>query len=189
MYPVDSGLGRSRRLGLSIQAPVVGKVGISLKTPSEKRAASVIGPVIASANGGNLNAVAILDSRRSIGISVERAVWQKGFDQVLSAVRASYDPQRSALLASIPGSAQVGPEAAAAWALGTVYSAPKTTTIQKVANVVVPALLDTEAGQQIQSAVVSAAVQDQVQTAAKTAKGWIIPALIVGGFFFLKGRK
>lgn len=96
--------------------------GISFKTPSEKRARKVIPGVVSSANSGNLVAVAVMDNRRRIGgagIAKERAEWQKGFDQVIPAVRAVYDPIASKVLASIP-SGYPGPEAAAQYATQTV---------------------------------------------------------------------
>lgn len=177
---------RTPRLGLMVTAPVVGNVGISFTTPSEKRAANVIGPVVASANNGNLNAVAILDSRRSLGIVDERAVWAKGFNQVLPAIRAVYDPQRNALVASIPASAQKSPEAAASWALNTTVT-QKPTTIQTIADTVVPVLLGTDAGQELQQAVVGAAVKDKTQQLVSTAKSWMIPLGLALGFVFLRG--
>jgi hypothetical protein len=110
-------------------------LGISFKTPSEKRAAKVLGGVVNSANAGNLNAVAILDSRRYIGIAKERAVWSGGFNRVSSSVRAAYDPMAAALKAGIPASAQSGPEAAAQWAL----SNPRMASAAPSAPAVAPA--------------------------------------------------
>jgi hypothetical protein len=108
-------------------ASVVKKLNIAPKvsfaTPSEKRAAKVIGPVIASANGGNLRAVAVLDSRRTIGIAKEQRVWGDGFAKVSPDVLAQYLPNRSALIAAIPAGAQSNPEAAAAYALSGVGNA------------------------------------------------------------------
>lgn len=96
------------------------------KTPSDKRAKKVIGPVIASANSGNLTAVAVMDNRRRVGgagIASERAVWQNGFNQVTGAVRAVYDPIASRILGSIP-SGYKGPEEAAAYALANPQGPP-----------------------------------------------------------------
>jgi len=185
MYP----LGRiPKRLGLTVQTPVA-KLSLSLKTPSEKRAAAVMGPVVAAANGGNLNAVAILDTRRSIGIGAERAVWSSGYNQVLGSVLQTYLPQRGTIVASIPASAQSSPEAAASWALNTPQVVKGPSIVQKIADVAVPALLDTEAGQEVQNAVVSAAVKDKTQAAVTTAKSWLLPVALGLGFFFLKGKK
>lgn len=104
-----------------------------LTTPSEKRAANVIGGVVESANGGNLVAVAVLDARKDIGIAKERAVWAGGFGKVSAAVLASYSPRRNALIAAIPASAQASPEAAAAYAVSNFARATGT---EKAAGIV-----------------------------------------------------
>lgn len=108
---------------LAIAAKAVSIIpGISFKTPSEKRARKVIPGVVASANNGNLVAVAVMDNRRRIGgagIAKERAEWQKGFDSVVQSVRAVYDPIANRVLASIP-SGYKGPEEAAQYATQVV---------------------------------------------------------------------
>jgi hypothetical protein len=113
---------------LAIAGAVASKLPLAsmFKTPSDKRAKKVIGPVIASANSGNLTAVAVMDNRRRIGgagIASERAVWQNGFNQVTGAVRAVYDPIASKILGSIP-SGYKGPEEAAAYALAHPQGPP-----------------------------------------------------------------
>jgi hypothetical protein len=105
---------------------VAKKVGVhvSLKTPSEKRARKVIPAVVASANSGNMAAVAILDSRRTrAGIQKERNEWSHGFDQVAASVLAKYTPDRLKYIAAIPPDAQASPEAAASYATGTTITA------------------------------------------------------------------
>lgn len=167
---------------------VASKIHISFGTPSATRARNVIGPVIQAANAGNLNAVAILDSRRSIGIDSERAVWSNGFAQVSPNVLAVYSPHRADLIAAIPESAQSGPEAAASWALQSPVSVPPS-VLQQVADTVVPALLNTQAGQQIKAAAVSAAVKDQAAQAGDTLKKYAVPAVIIGAVLLLRGRR
>lgn len=199
MYAPDRkrfGLGSyaTRDEGLGV-APIVAGIatkvfgGISFKTPSEKRAAKVIGPVIAAANQGNLRAVAILDSRRDLGIAKERAVWANGFSKVSPSVLAVYGPQRAAIVAAIPASAKSGPEAAASWALQTAVT-PDQTTIQKISDVVVPAFLDTQAGREVKSAVVQSAVSSEAASAAQTVKSSALP-LVLGAVtaFLLLGKK
>lgn len=114
----------NQQLGLTVQAPIVGNVNVSLKKPSEKKARDVIPGVVGSANGGNLSAVAILDTRRNIGIAKERAEWAKGFSQVSQSVLAVYGPIASRVRGSIPVSAQKGPKEAAAWALANPQGPP-----------------------------------------------------------------
>lgn len=105
---------------------VAKKVGlhVSLKTPSEKRAARVVPDIVASANQGNFRAVAILDSRQFIGISKERAVWAHGYAQVAPQIIAAYTPNRSKYIGAIPSTAQAGPEAAASYALSKDVAPP-----------------------------------------------------------------
>jgi hypothetical protein len=130
-------LGRNRRrlrvgrqpwgLGAVAVNTPVGGVKFSLKTPSEKRARKVIPGVVASANSGNLTAVAVMDNRRRIGgagIAKERAEWEKGFSQVSAPVKASYIPVAGRLLASIP-SGYKGPEEAAQYALANPQGVPQ----------------------------------------------------------------
>jgi len=167
---------------------VIGKVGVSFATPSEKRAARVIGPVVQAANAGNLNAVAILDSRRSIGIDKERAVWAQGFSQVTPQVLAVYSPHRSDLIAAIPESAQAGPEAAASWALQSPVSVPPS-VLQQVADTVVPAFLNTQAGQQIKAAAVQSAVTSTAQQGSDLVKQYALPVGIgIALFLFMRRR-
>lgn len=192
----NSGAYRGSQFGLvpAIAAPLISKVApkISFKTPSDKRAERVLGGVVSAANSGNLNAVAILDTRRNIGIAAERAVWAKGYAQLSSAVLAAYTPNRAAIIAAIPASAQKSPEAAAAWATGTPYTGSKS-TIQQISDAVVPVLLDTEAGRELQSAVVKSAVQSNLDTAKASvsdAAGKYWPVLAIGvALLLLKGRR
>jgi hypothetical protein len=99
-------------------------VGISFKQPSEKRAAAVLPGVVQSANSGNLLAVGILDTRRSIGISAERAVWAGGFGQVSASVLEVYNRPdvRAKVVGMIPASAQSSPEAAANYATSNRFT-------------------------------------------------------------------
>lgn len=105
-------------------AQVAKVAGISTKTPSEKRARAVIPSVVAAANNGNMSAVAILDTRRNIGIAKERAEWAKGYSQIRPDVLAAYAPNRVKWVDMIPASAQAGPEAAASYALGASVGLP-----------------------------------------------------------------
>lgn len=155
-------------------APVVSHVHVSFSTSAAKRAQNVIGRVIQSANAGNLNAVAIMDARRFIGIASERAVWANGFAQVSPQVLAVYAPHAIDLKSAIPESAEAGPEAAASWALRTPVTTPPS-VLQQVADTVVPALLQTEAGQQVQQAAISAAVKDQAAQAGDMLKKYALP--------------
>ncbi len=88
-------------------------ISVSLKTPSETRAARVLPGVVSNANGGNLVGVAILDTRRSIGIAKENEVWAGGYAQVSASVLSDYLPLRSRVIATIPPTAQASPEDAA----------------------------------------------------------------------------
>lgn len=108
----------------SAGAQVAKFAGVSFKTPSEKRAAKVIPGVVSAANAGTMAAVAILDTRRNIGIAKERAEWAKGFAQVSASVLAAYTPNRAKWVDSIPSSAQAGPEAAASYATNAVVGLP-----------------------------------------------------------------
>lgn len=148
--------------------------GISFKTPSETRARRVIPAVVASANQGNLRAVAILDTRRNIGISAERAEWARGYGQVAQSILATYTPRRTEIVSGIPASAQSSPENAASWALQTPVTESQT-TIQKISDVVVPAFLDTQAGREVKTAVVESAVQSQAAKVADVAKSSALP--------------
>lgn len=114
-------------------APVAIATGLSFLTAlgkkgSNARAAAVIPTVVNSANGGNLMAVAILDTRRSIGIAKERAVWANGFSQVHPDVLAAYDPLAARVKAMIPATAQATPEAAAQFAVSNPVSADQLST-------------------------------------------------------------
>lgn len=100
-------------------ASFVGGLSKRLKTPSEKRAAKIVPQILTAANTGNMNAVAILDVRRSIGISKERAVWSAAYNQINPAILAKYAAQRDKVIASIPPGANANPESAAEWALNT----------------------------------------------------------------------
>jgi hypothetical protein len=100
-------------LGIAAAGYSVAK-NISLKTPSEARAASVIPDVVKAANAGNMLAVKVLDERRTIGIAAERAEWVKGYAQVTPAMIQKYNTVKSTL----PAADHTGPEAAAGWALG-----------------------------------------------------------------------
>lgn len=108
---------------VTIPTPVVGGVRINFAKPSQQRAAAVLPGVIQSALSGNLTAFRCLDERRSIGINKERAVWEGGYQQVVT--------QRPELLAQynqykkqIPAVNNATPEAAAASALANPFSAP-----------------------------------------------------------------
>lgn len=92
--------------------------GISLKESSDSIAKKVVGSVVSAANAGNLYGVAILDTRRTFGISAERAVWSSGYSQVSPQVIAAYTPVRDKVIAQIPQSAQAGPAQAAAFVAG-----------------------------------------------------------------------
>lgn len=191
----ENGLGLyAKRRGFLGAAPLVATVasagakkifgGISFKTPSEVRARRVIPAVVASANQGNLRAVAVLDTRRNIGIARERAEWARGYGQVTPSVLASYQTvQASRSRIDVPASAQSGPEAAATWALQTPVT-PQQTAIEKVADVVVPAFLETQAGREVKQAAVESAVQSEVAKAGESLKGLAIP-LAIGAAFLL----
>jgi hypothetical protein len=120
-------------------------VHISLKTPSEKRARKVIPAVVASANSGNMAAVAILDRRRtSAGIQKERNEWEHGYSQIAASVLAKYLPDRAKYLAAIPASAQASPEAAASYATGTQITADSS-PLEELAAPIVEAQANAEA--------------------------------------------
>lgn len=160
--------------------------GISFKTPSETRARRVIPAVVASANQGNLRAVAVLDTRRSIGIAKERAEWARGYGQVTPSILATYQTtQASRSRIEVPASAQSGPEAAATWALQTPVTAQQT-TIEKISDVVVPAFLDTQAGREVKQAAVESAVSAEVTRAGESLKGLAIPLAIGAAFLLLR---
>lgn len=208
--------GNRRGLGVApAVAMAASKIHISLKTPSEKRAANVLSGVVNAANAGNLRAVAILDSRRSLGISKERAVWASGYNRVRADVLANYAAQRNALIAAIPASAQKDPEAAAAYAKsggsamviptvvppssatiqdtpGVMDASPPAppSVVQKILDFVVPVALETKAGQDVRDAVVQSAVNAQVeQTKANVTnavKNIPLPVWIVGGYLLLR---
>lgn len=108
----------------SAGAQVAKLAGVSFKTPSEKRARAVIPGIVAAANNGNMAAVAILDTRRGIGIDKEKAEWAKGYSQISSAVLQAYTPNRARYIDAIPASAQAGPEAAASYALQSSVGLP-----------------------------------------------------------------
>src|SRR4051812_9803241 len=105
-------------LAVAAQGASVAKaLGISFKTPSEKRARKVMGAVVAAANNGSMKAVAILDTRRTrAGIEKERAEWRNGFAKVSPGIIATYNVNRVAYVNAIPESAQASPEAAAQYA-------------------------------------------------------------------------
>lgn len=170
----------------SVVSRVVPKV--SFATPSGKRASGVVGRVIQAANAGNLNAVAILDSRRNIGIAAERAVWANGFAQVSPAVLSVYAPHRNDLILAIPESAQASPEAAASWALQSPVSVAPS-VLQQVADTVVPVLLNSPAGQQIKSAAISAAVKDQAAQGEDLVKKYALPVGIGLALLLFMRRK
>lgn len=94
-------------------------LGIHLGQSSDSKARAVLPQVVASANSGNLVAVAILDTRRTFGIAAERAVWAGGFQQVNAGIVAGYLPLRDKVIATIPQSAQAGPIEAAAYVAQT----------------------------------------------------------------------
>lgn len=107
---------------VTIPTPIGGGVHISFQKPSEVRAAKVLPGVVQSALSGNLTALRCLDERRSIGLAKERAVWEGGYQQVVT--------QRPELLTAynqfkkqIPAVNNANPEAAAASALANPYSA------------------------------------------------------------------
>jgi hypothetical protein len=110
--------------------PVLTSFGpkITLKEPSEKRAAKVLPQVVQSALSGNLIAVAVLFSRTTFGISAERAVWQGGYNQVAAQrpdVVAQYQARAASLI--VPAAAQSSPEAAAQYAVANVVTASTAT--------------------------------------------------------------
>ena len=107
----------------SIAGSALSGLHISFKASSESRANKVIGGVIQSALNGNLTAVKCLDERRGtplftprFGIPSENAVWEKGYQQVVTTkpeLLAQYRNNRS----KIPPINHAGPETAAASAL------------------------------------------------------------------------
>lgn len=116
-------LGAGTIIGAATSGPVgaVAAIGGGIlsgitKRPSDQRAAAVLPTVVSQANGGNLVAVAILDTRRTFGISSERAVWTTGYNQVSPQIIAAYLPVRDRVIATIPQEAQATPEAAAGYA-------------------------------------------------------------------------
>lgn len=107
--------------------PLVNSFGpkISLKEPSDKRAAKVVPQVVQSAVAGNLLAIAVLASRSTYGISAERAVWQNGYNQVASS-RPDLVQQYQARKASLQVPGFPDPETAAQWATANVITASST---------------------------------------------------------------
>jgi hypothetical protein len=115
-------LGAGTIIGGATAGPVgaVAAIGGSIlsgitKRPSDQRAAAVLPTVVSQANAGNLVGVAILDTRRTFGISAERAVWVGGYNQVSPQIIAAYLPVRDKVIATIPAEAQATPEAAAGY--------------------------------------------------------------------------
>jgi len=114
-------------------------INISLKTPSDKRAAQVLPSVVQSALVGNLTAVRCLDERRNLGIQAERAVWLGGYNQVVTQrpeLLTAYNQYKS----KIPVVNNASPEAAAASALANPFSAPGMGTPSASASPDTPAL-------------------------------------------------
>lgn len=114
-------------------------VSISLKPTSQSRASKVIGGVIQSALAGNLTALKCLDERQRIGIAAERAVWQAGYQQVVTTkpeLLGQYNSNKS----RIPPIVHTNPESAAASALANPYSASGVQTPTAVISQTDPAL-------------------------------------------------
>lgn len=165
-------------LGGSVSVPVIGSVGFSLAKPSDKRAAAVMGGVIQSALTGNLTAVKCLDERRTspsftapFGISSERAVWNSGYQQVVT-TKPELVAQYSANRSKIPAIDHTNPETAAASALARPFSA---SGVQTPAAVQSAAILNN-------SPALSAAAN---ATVAKTGMPLWMLALLAGGAAWL----
>jgi hypothetical protein len=62
--------------------PLLGGLAKRLRKPSERRAADVAGPVLASALDGNLTAVRAIARRTQFGIQKERDVWTRLINQI-----------------------------------------------------------------------------------------------------------
>jgi hypothetical protein len=110
-------------------------LGIHFGASSDSKARSVLPQVVASANTGNLVAVAILDTRRTFGISAERAVWASGYQQVNPGILAGYLPVRDKVIATIPQSAQAGPIEAAAYVAQTRITVDSFKQVGGVSNI------------------------------------------------------
>lgn len=112
---------------VAVAQPIISH--ISLKPSSESRANKVVGGVIQSALNGNLTAVKCLDERRTtplftqrFGVASENAVWEKGYQQVVTTkpeLLAQYRNNRT----KIPPINHASPETAAASALANPFSA------------------------------------------------------------------
>jgi hypothetical protein len=103
-------------IALATKIPGLGGL---LKTPSEKRAAKIVGAVVASAVSGNLTAAKAIDERTSIGIVKERAVWRAAWAQVPKKIKDLL--KKYAEL--VPGVDHTSPETAADSALSRAVDA------------------------------------------------------------------
>lgn len=117
MYARDEQLGVAPVVAYSAIKIGAGILSGLLTKPSEDRAAAVMPYVIRSAvEEGNLSAVKVLDERRAIGISAERAVWTTGYNTVAQqapTLLSDYQQYK----AMVPEPDQRNPETAAQWAL------------------------------------------------------------------------
>jgi hypothetical protein len=95
--------------------PGLGGLGGRFRAPSEKRAKRVVGPVVASANAGNLTAVKAIEHRSQpgFGIAKERAVWQAAWTQVPKKLKDLLKKYADL----VPDADHTNPETAAATAL------------------------------------------------------------------------
>jgi len=98
---------------VSLIAAKIPGLGGLLKTPSEKRAAKVVGAVVASAVSGNLTAAKAIMERTDLGIRKERAVWNAAWAQVPKKIKDLL--KKYAEL--VPGVDHSNPESAAESAL------------------------------------------------------------------------
>lgn len=130
MYTVAAGAA----LQVAQKIPVVNKVvpKISFATPSEKRAAGVVGKVVASANAGNLTAAKCIQERVGIGIAKERAVWSGALSQVSAGVLANVEKYAG----QIPPVDHTSPESAASSALANPFYAEDVKATTGAAKVV-----------------------------------------------------
>lgn len=142
-----------------------------LRTPSEKRAAKVLPGVVSAALAGNLLAVKVLDERRNggahpAGIAKERAVWDKGYNQVLSQ-RPDLITAYQAARATLPVVDHSSPESAAQSVnsnVGLYTPNPAEQIVQPIAE----AVAGSEA--QIREGLASAAERIGVGGAAEAAR-------------------
>jgi len=102
-------------------ASVASALGLNLggrfKAPSEKRAAKVVGAVVASALAGNLTAVKAIEHRAqpTFGLAKERAVWQMAWAQIPKKLRDALKKYADL----VPAADHKNPETAAASALAS----------------------------------------------------------------------